>query len=266
MPPHLPDDPTASPLAGIRALLFDLDGTVTRKGRLPAASLAALEALQGCGVLTIAVTGRPAGWCDLIARWWPVDAVVGENGALTLMLGPDGSMLRDDVAAASPDDRARLEGLMQSACDAVPGSAPAQDNDWRCCDVALDFAEAVPALPLAAAERAAAVFREGGATAKISSIHVNAWFGDHNKRSTSVRLLEKAFGLSPADQRDQVVFVGDSPNDEPMFAHFPISVGVAGLTRFADQVSHWPAWLTQADEADGFLELVAAVRAAKGVA
>ena len=205
------------------------------------------------GVLTIAVTGRPAGWCDLIARWWPVDAVVGENGALTLMLQPDGSMQRDDVAAVGPDDRARLEHLMQSACDAVSGTAPAQDNDWRCCDVALDFAEAVPPLALAEAERAAAIFREGGATAKISSIHVNAWFGDHNKRSTSVRLLEQALGLAPAAQRDQVVFGGDSPNDEPMFAHFPLSVGVAGLARFADQVTHWPSWMTKADEADGFL-------------
>ena len=69
------------PVAGVRALLFDLDGTLVDE-RLSPVAYAALAQAQQAGLRTIAVTGRPAGWCDLIARWWLLDGVVGENGAL----------------------------------------------------------------------------------------------------------------------------------------------------------------------------------------
>ncbi len=78
-PNPLPWPPAA--LARLRGLLCDIDGTITSDGRLSASAYAALEALQSAGLLVIPVTGRPAGWCDLIARFWPVAAVVGENGA-----------------------------------------------------------------------------------------------------------------------------------------------------------------------------------------
>src|SRR5690242_21950802 len=76
----LSDCPRAT-LAAIRGVLTDIDETVSTEGHLTAEAYAAMEALKKAGLLVIPVTGRPAGWCDLIARFWPVDAVVGENGA-----------------------------------------------------------------------------------------------------------------------------------------------------------------------------------------
>ena len=57
-------------LRKIRFVLTDIDDTLTEKGRLPAASYLALERLQQFGIKVIPITGRPAGWCDHIARMW----------------------------------------------------------------------------------------------------------------------------------------------------------------------------------------------------
>src|SRR3979490_2820427 len=73
-------------LAAIEGVLTDLDETVSSHGRLSAEAYGALEALKKAGLRVIPVTGRPAGWCDHIARFWPVDAVVGENGAFWMWL------------------------------------------------------------------------------------------------------------------------------------------------------------------------------------
>src|SRR5438552_7409816 len=69
-------------LRRIRFVLTDVDGTLTDGPRLPAATYAAIEALDEAGVTVIPVTAAPAGWCDLICRMWPVSAVIGENGGL----------------------------------------------------------------------------------------------------------------------------------------------------------------------------------------
>src|SRR5258707_4262848 len=65
--------------AAIRFVLLDIDDTLTTDGRLSAAAYGALEDLSRRGLRLIPVTGRPAGWCDLIARFWPVDAVRSEE-------------------------------------------------------------------------------------------------------------------------------------------------------------------------------------------
>jgi HAD superfamily hydrolase (TIGR01484 family) len=244
--------------ARVRVVLTDIDDTLTENGRLPAIAYAALEKLHEAGILVVPVTGRPAGWCDLIARQWPVDGVVGENGAFYFRYD-DGTrkMTRRYAtpAAARAGDRARLDAIRDEVLTQVPGSAVAGDQAYREADLAIDFSEDVPPLGDAEIDRILAVFHRHGAVAKISSIHVNGWFGGYDKLTTSLGFLSGQFGFDGRSRADQVVFVGDSPNDSPMFAFFPNAVGVGNVRRFADRLAAAPAWITERNGGHGFAEL-----------
>ena len=240
---------------GVRALLVDIDDTVTTDGKLTAQAYSSLERLQRAGTRVIPVTGRPAGWCDPIARMWPVDAVVGENGAFYFFY--DGRRLHQrfhDPLEVRRQKRARLEALTAQILAAVPGAALASDQAYRETDLAIDYCEDVPPLPLEAAERIARLMRGAGLTAKVSSIHVNGWFGDYDKLSATRRLFAERYGADLDVSRAEVVFAGDSPNDAPMFDFFPKSVGVANVRRFAGV---HPKYVTRAESGAGLAELVA---------
>ena len=252
--------------ARVRFVLTDIDDTLTDHGRLGAAAYAALERLQTAGFTVVPVTGRPAGWCDLIARFWPVDAVVGENGALYMRYDREARrMLRrfwqDDAARA--DSRRRLEALAQQILAAVPGAGIASDQPYRESDLAIDFCEDVAPLDNTAVDRIVALFAEAGAQAKVSSIHVNGWFGDWDKLAMTRRLFAEQFGTELDAVREQVVFVGDSPNDQPMFGYFPHAVAVANIARCRDRLTRLPAWVTAAEGGAGFAELAAALMDAR---
>jgi HAD superfamily hydrolase (TIGR01484 family) len=257
----------AAARARVCAVLTDIDDTLTDHGRLPAASYRAMERLKNAGILVIPVTGRPAGWCDLIARQWPVDAVVGENGAFYFRyLDAERRMARVYArdAAARGQDRERLEHIRQEVLASVPGAAVAADQAYREADLAIDYREDVPPLPIEAVDRIVAIFERHGATAKVSSIHVNGWFGSHDKLSMAKRLLMQAFGIDAEARLRDIVFAGDSPNDAPMFEHFPNAVGVANVLDFASRLRHKPRWVTRARGAEGFIELAEALLAARG--
>jgi HAD superfamily hydrolase (TIGR01484 family) len=248
------------------AVLTDIDDTLTENGRLPALAYGALERLRNAGLLVIPVTGRPAGWCDLIARQWPVDAVVGENGAFWFRhddktrqvvrhyLRPNGQW---------QEDRRRLDVIAAEVLRDVPGTALAADQAYRAVDVAIDFAEDVTPLGADAIERIVAAFEAQGATAKVSSIHVNAWFGAHDKLSSSLDVLQRAFGIDGAADRERIIYVGDSPNDAPMFGYFPNAVGVANVRAFEGRIVHLPAYVTKERSAQGFAELAEFLIAAR---
>jgi HAD superfamily hydrolase (TIGR01484 family) len=242
----------------IRVVLTDIDDTLSTHGRLTAPAYAALERLRAAGKLVIPITGRPAGWCDHIARMWPVDAVVGENGAFY--------MRHDDAtrklvrryavdAAARRANRARLDAIAARIVAAVPGCALASDQRYREADIAIDFCEDVPPLPRAAVDRIVELMRSEGLTAKVSSIHVNGWFGTYDKLTMTRALLSEAFAIDLDAERERFVFAGDSPNDAPMFEFFPHAVGVANVREFADRIATLPAWVTRAEAGAGFAEL-----------
>jgi HAD superfamily hydrolase (TIGR01484 family) len=246
----------------IRGVLADIDGTLTTHGRLFAVAYTALERLQEAGLLVIPVTGRPAGWCDHIARLWPVDAVVGENGAFWFRHdAKKGRLVKRYVVA--DEERLRRGGkLLEIAgrcLEEVPGCAIASDQRYREADLAIDFREDVPELSREAVMRIVEIMEDEGLTAKVSSIHVNGWFGDYDKLSTTQLMLREDFGVDLATEREQYVFVGDSPNDQPMFAFFPHAVGVANVLEMADLMSEFPQWITPSAGAAGFAELAEAL-------
>ncbi|UCH73368.1 MAG: HAD-IIB family hydrolase [Rhodospirillales bacterium] len=250
----------------VNFVLCDIDDTITESGRLPSLSLNVMERLRAAGMTVIPVTGRPAGWCDHIARMWPVDGIVGENGALFFRYDHVERRMnriywKDDGQRAT--DREKLAALARRIIAAVPGSAVAADQPYREADLAIDYAEDVERLPEAAIQRIVALFEDAGATAKVSSIHVNGWFGDFDKLSMTRRAFADFFGRDVDDMRDDIVFVGDSPNDAPMFGFFPNAVGVANVRDFAGQLAADPAWVTEARGAAGFAELAEALLEAR---
>jgi hydroxymethylpyrimidine pyrophosphatase-like HAD family hydrolase len=155
--------------------------------------------------------------------------------------------------------RRRLEAVRADVLREVPGSAIASDQPYRLADLAVDFCEDVPALPIAEVERIAAIFERHGATAKISSIHVNGWFGNYDKLTTSQAMMAELFGVDLARDADAYAFAGDSFNDAPMFGFFANAVGVANVAEFADRLAHKPRWITRARSGAGFVELARAL-------
>jgi HAD superfamily hydrolase (TIGR01484 family) len=253
-------------LAAIEGVLTDIDDTVSTDGRLTPEAFGALAALKDAGLRVIPVTGRPAGWCDMIARFWPVDAVVGENGAFWMWLDPRARKLRTRFSqsdAERAEGRRRLEAVRADVLREVPGSAIASDQPYRLADLAVDFREDVPALPAAEIERIVAIFERHGAVAKVSSIHVNGWFGTYDKLTASKAMMAELFGIDLARNAGAYVFAGDSPNDAPMFGFFPNAVGVANVADFADRLAHRPRWITTARSGAGFVELARALIDAK---
>jgi len=242
----------------IRGLLFDIDETLTTEGKLTAEAYAAMERLQRAGKLVVPVTGRPAGWCDHIARMWPVDAVVGENGAFYFCFDRGRLHRRyQDADRVRALNRNRLAAIGERILEQIPGCAVASDQPYRETDLAIDYCEDVLPLPLETAGRIAALMRAEGLTAKVSSIHVNGWFGAYDKLAMTRSLFSEFFRISPDLLRQEFAFAGDSPNDAPMFAFFECSVGVANVARFAGQLEAEPKYVTRGSAGAGFSELAA---------
>jgi HAD superfamily hydrolase (TIGR01484 family) len=252
--------------AAIGFVLTDIDDTLTEHGRLPAESYVAMQRLHQAGLVVVPVTGRPAGWCDLIARQWPVDGVIGENGAMYFRyLDSEKRMLRRYAkdAAARASDRLKLDRIRDEVLASVPGSAVASDQAYREADLAIDFCEDVAPLSHEAVQQIVAIFNRHGATAKVSSIHVNGWYGSYDKLTMTRSFFAEALATDMEQARHGIVFAGDSPNDAPMFGHFPNSVGVANVLDFAGELRHKPKYVTKARGAHGFVELAQALLSAR---
>ena len=255
--------------ANIRGVLFDIDDTLTTEGRLTAAAYDSVEALKLAGFIVVPITGRPAGWCDHIARMWPVDGVVGENGAFYFYFDNTEKKLKQRFvksAAARETDRTRLTEIAQRILREVPDCALASDQQYREADIAIDFCEDVPALPREEVTRIKTIMESEGLTAKISSIHVNGWFGGYDKLSTTKLFVRERVGIDLDLHKSEFVFVGDSPNDEPMFGYFPHSVGVANVKDFLDVISLKPAYVSESRCGAGFVEIADAILCSKPIA
>ena len=247
------------PRDGVAGVLCDIDDTLTTDGQLTPEAYAALGRLRDAAKIVVAITGRPAGWCDHIARMWPVTGVVGENGAFWMRYDHGArKLLRRFLVpdAERAAQRARLDAIAQRILREVPGCAPASDQRYREADVAIDFREDVAPLPGEAIDRIVALMEAEGMTAKVSSIHVNGWFGRYDKLGMTRTFLAEACGVDLDADPDRFVFAGDSPNDAPMFAFFPRSVGVANVRDQIDRIATPPAYVTRQRGGSGFVELV----------
>lgn len=249
----------AAQIAGnIEGVFFDIDDTFTTRGKIPACAYLALWALKASGMKVVPITGRPAGWCDHIARMWPVDAVVGENGAFYFWLDEEAGKLKRrflDPEFIRREKRTRLRQIEEDILLSVPGTAVASDQPYRETDLAVDFCEDVRPLDWQAVEHICKIFNKYGATCKVSSIHVNGWFGDYNKLGMTRIMAEELWGMDLEATRERFIFCGDSPNDEPMFEFFPLSSGVNNVLGFAERMRHLPAFVAEREGGEGFAEI-----------
>ncbi|XVJ71415.1 MAG: HAD-IIB family hydrolase [Rhizobacter sp.] len=264
-PPCLPwsQCPTHA-LRAVRGVLTDIDDTLTTEGAITPDALAALQALRDAGLPVMAITGRPMGWSQPFARDWPLDAIVAENGAVALYK-KEGALVVDYVhdEATRQANAQRLAQTAQRILHEVPGCALARDSAGRMTDIAIDHSEFAH-LSEAQIQQVVDIARADGLTATVSSIHINAWLGDHNKLSGARWIVQQRLKRDVDAELDAWVYVGDSTNDQLLFGHFPLSVGVANLRRFERQLEVWPRYITSGERGAGFAQVAQAILKARG--
>ncbi|HVM81258.1 MAG TPA: HAD-IIB family hydrolase [Stellaceae bacterium] len=249
----------------IRFVLTDMDDTLTFRGRLSGATYGAMEKLREAGFVLVPVTAAPAGWCDLIARMWPVDAVIGENGGLYFRREADGQAIQREFWLPA-DERARAmarlaetaRGILLAAAEARPASdQPFRETTWAIEPLGRGDRRA------ATAEEVARVWRAAGMRSTINSLWVLGWVGDFDKLAMSLRMASELYAADLSSERDAVIYVGDSLNDEPMFEYFPNSVGVSMVAQYLDRMRAPPRWTTRGPGGAGFVEVADALLAAR---
>ena len=254
-------------LRALHGVLTDIDDTLTTEGAIPLGVVAALSALRTAGVPVVAVTGRPLGWSRAIAKDTPLAAIGAENGAVALFAD---AAQADGVRVEYADDQrvrdangARLRAAAERIVREVPGATLSRDSVGRVTDIAIDHAEFAHLNPTQI-EAVVALMRAEGMNATVSSIHINGWFGAHNKLSGAAWIVRRRFERDLLAERESWLYVGDSTNDELMFASFPLSVGVANLMDFAKQLKQWPAFITTHERGRGFVEVAESLLSARG--
>ena len=264
-----------APICGI---LTDIDDTLTTDGAITPDALQALGALKASGLHVIPITGRPVGWSEPFAATWPVDAIVAENGAVALQRSAEVfdqnsflpnhskreqlSKIYQQDAATRAANYANMQQVLAQIEREVPGARRATDSPGRETDIAIDHSEFTH-LPQDAIDHAVRIMRDAGMNATVSSIHINGWFGAHNKLEGARWIVRELFGRNLDAEIDRWVYVGDSTNDQVMFEHFPHSVGVANIARFVPQLTHRPRFVTQGERGAGFAEVARAVLATR---
>jgi HAD superfamily hydrolase (TIGR01484 family) len=263
----------------IAGVFTDIDDTLTTDGAITPDALQALADLKAAGLSVVAITGRPVGWSEPFALQWPVDAIVAENGAVALRRATVENSKEIDLHRL-PGERWQLsksyqqppavrqrnylrmqEVLVQIEAE-VPGARRATDSAGRETDIAIDHSEFTH-LPQEGIDHAVRIMRGAGMNATVSSIHINGWFGDHNKLEGARWIVRELWGRDLDAEMDCWVYVGDSTNDQLMFQHFAHSVGVANVERFVPQLQHLPRYITQGERGAGFAEVVRAVLASR---
>ncbi len=215
-------------LKNIKGVCFDIDDTLTSEGKLTAPAYRALWDLKEAGYTLVPLTGRPAGWCDHFARFWPIDAVVGENGAFIFLM-KDNKRIRLDPPGSDPNRSFKIEALKTSILKRFQNAKWASDQLYRENDLAIDICEDVQPWSEFNIEALLKHCRDAGAHAKLSSIHVNAWYGNFDKKTGFKFWLQTGATATVSRELSEWIFIGDSPNDEPMFEYFKKSVGVANI-------------------------------------
>ena len=256
---------------GLTGVLTDIDDTLTTDGAITTDALEALEALKEAGLHVIAITGRPVGWSEPFARTWPVDAIVAENGAVALVnaghstaVGPDTNKETElrrlylKAPAIRASNFARLQQVAQRILREVPGALLSRDSPGRETDIAIDHSEFTQ-LPREKIAHVVRIMELEGMTATVSSIHINGWFGEHNKLVGANWIVWELLKQDLAANMHRWVYVGDSTNDQLMFEAFPYSVGVANIRRFENELTHLPKYIAQRERGAGFAEITASI-------
>jgi HAD superfamily hydrolase (TIGR01484 family) len=245
----------------IAGVFTDIDDTLTTDGAITPDALQALHNLKAQGLMVIPITGRPVGWSIPFASTWPVDAMVAENGAVALLHNAQtnqvSKIFQQDLAIRTRNYQ-EMQRIAQRVLQEIPGTVMAQDSPGRETDIAFDHSE-FHHLHHEQIQQVLKLLQHESMTATVSSIHINAWFGDHNKWHGAQWILKELTGRDLTKELDQWVYVGDSTNDQVMFEHFTHSVGVANIKRFEKELKHLPKYIAQLERGAGFTEVASLI-------
>ena len=243
-------------LGGLFFVYTDIDDTLTDQGKLKAITYSKLWELQNHGIQVIPVTGRPAGWCEMIIRQWPVKAVIGENGGFYFTMTPHGpKKIYQQDSKERTENRRKIKALWKQIKLHVPRSRLSSDQYIRQLDLAIDICEDIqPRLTTDEIQQILDIAKFHGAHAKVSSIHINLWFGDFDKEAGVSSYINRELKLPHKEALEKSIFIGDSPNDEPMFKLFPKSCAVANIQDFLSTLQYPPQWITSSKGGLGFVE------------
>ena len=243
--------------AKIVGIFTDIDDTLTTEGSITPDALQALQDLNTAGLMVIPITGRPVGWSIPFAAAWPVNAMVAENGAVALLHDATQNQVRkiyQQDETTRTHNFQEMQRIAKRVIQEIPGTVMAQDSLGRETDIAFDHSE-FHHLSQEQIQQVLKLLQEEGMTATVSSIHINAWFGDHNKWHGAQWILKELTGRDLKQELDQWVYVGDSTNDQVMFEHFTHSVGVANIKRFEKELKHLPKYISKQERGAGFAEV-----------
>ncbi len=246
----------AAVAARLDGIFCDVDDTNTHGGVLVPAAYDAIARATAAGLRVVAVTGRPAGWAEVFACTWPLAGAVAENGAFAVRkLGRSVERMTWDDADTCSAQGAKLRALADAIVRDVPGARLADDQWLRRCDVAFDIGE-TQTLDRATVDAICARIRAAGARCITSSVHAHAFYGEHDKAAMCARAARAWWGLELDGARERWLFVGDSLNDQPCFAYFPVAAGVANVRRYLDRLAPPPAYVADGEGGFGFAEIV----------
>jgi HAD superfamily hydrolase (TIGR01484 family) len=280
-----PDSPppfSACPPAARRKctrLFFDVDDTVTWRGRLPEESVRALYRAHEAGLSLVAVTGRSFAWGELLVRLLPLDAVVVETGAAALFHDKNEQGHPRLVVMHHEEDgevRAALRHRRRVAAGAVLAQVPtarlATDNVGRLADTAFDLVEEGPPVPADDATAIRRILDEAGLVSAQSSVHINAFAlgpsGPFDKATMVDRLLRRMGDTTLADVASTLCYVGDSTNDGPLFSAAGMSVGVGNVKKHLPALherGQAPRYVVDGDGGFGFAQVVATLLEARHI-
>jgi HAD superfamily hydrolase (TIGR01484 family) len=260
----------------IIGVFTDIDDTLTTEGEITPDALQALHDLKHSGMHVIAITGRPVGWSEPFAAHWPLDAIVAENGAVALV-----SKQKSDKSAHSPGKNLisllsklyqadtptraahfmRMQQVLTRIEREVPGAKRSTDSAGRETDIAIDHSEFTH-LPPEKIAQVVHIMQSEGMYATVSSIHINGWYGDHNKLQGAQWIVRELLQRNLSQEMHRWAYVGDSTNDQLMFEAFDSSIGVANIARFASQLTHPPRYITSEERGAGFAQVAQRLLAA----
>lgn len=248
-------------------LFTDIDDTITTEGMMPSGTLDDIWKLSKAGVKVVLVTGRPAGWCDYFARMWPVAGIIGENGAFYFTYSRADKKMKRVYLQSDAERKAGKEGferISRRVLSEVPGCGISADQPFRIADLAIDFCEDVPPLGDDSINKICRIIEEEGAVHKVSSIHINCWFGDYDKLICFDRFLMDFADSHLEAMQEKILYIGDSPNDEPMFEKLKYSAAVNNIVNFLDRMEYYPVYKASKDSGEGFREIVGTILTKRG--
>jgi HAD superfamily hydrolase (TIGR01484 family) len=249
----------------IIGVFTDIDDTLTTSGAITPDALQALHDLKAAGLHVVAITGRPVGWSEPFALTWPVDAIVAENGAVALQTFHQTGQqpnkekhkqllkIYQQDAATRANHYARMQQVLAHIEREVPGAQRSTDSPGRETDIAIDHSEFTQLSPQRISQ-VVQLMQQAGMHATVSSIHINAWYGEHNKLQGARWITQQLYGRNLDAEMDKWAYIGDSTNDQLMFEAFTHSAGVANIARFVPQLAHLPRYVTQGERGAGFAQ------------